>query len=354
MSARPAYLPRACPRHPGDHACYICLDPACDAPSATGCAHCVRESHARCGDDLLVEDREFHARVDTRSLQVPDDLVRADIDRAVERAAARLRQSLRQVQPAFLRARADLARLAPDDLPRQPRLKDRCAIAVDPRSAVLRLAPKALRSEAELAANLELLQARLALAFRGFAGVSSLAPQRAGSRGLDPADWAAHKDIAVTAAGGGLRFQRLKEDPSSNYFAAVQRTPLGAPARVRMTVESIHESDRFLDFGVLRKPLLASALDSLTVSFNSGAVSFCGYSQSAVEGKMPTSSSSSPEGFKPGDAVTLELVSAAELRFANDDLSVDLSTKALDEAAEYHLFVVLYYADCACTLERLA
>ncbi len=94
-------------------------------------------------------------------------------------------------------------------------------------------------------------------------------------------DWEGHKNLIVEDGDGGLKFKRDSVDQAFNYFCILKKTPLERGCKYQMTVDSIYDSDRFLDWGIVTK----SKYDTIKTgnymnSFSSGGIGFCGYSKS--------------------------------------------------------------------------
>lgn len=346
---------RKCPAHPGDHAMYVCLDPECPESRSVGCVHCVREAHSNCADDFLIEEREVFSKIETLSAQVSEEEVDEALHNAVGRCSLNFQRKAQKVASLIKQRQAELASTDPSSLIGVARLKQNFSVARDPSTNKLVLSLRTFNDESDVEATVRLFRARAAQAFRALSNLASLCTVRPPALDFSGSDWAGSKEIEVSDEGGRLVFSRQKENSSNNYYGAFYRPKLTQPVKFKLTVLQIHESDRFLDFGIVSKSLIGDKPeDQFMLSFNSGAVSFCGYSMSSVEGKLPTTSSNSPEGLKKDDVVYLEFKDPGTLLIYNDDRSIDLCGLNLETDADYHLFVVLYYPDTECAIERLS
>lgn len=56
-----------------------------------------------------------------------------------------------------------------------------------------------------------------------------------------------------------------------------------------MTVHSLYPNDRFVDVGIMNEEKYQETIGSLKNSYNSGSISYCGYSvQGGLSGDYPT------------------------------------------------------------------
>lgn len=345
---------RKCVVHPGDHAMYICLDPQCPENKSVCCVHCVRDLHSDCLDDFLIEERDVFTKIETLSTQVSEEDIEEALSKTVNRWVVSFQAKAQRVSSAIRQKQAELLSSEPKELIKMAKLKQNFEIKRDISTNKVVLKLRTFNDESDVSATVRLFQARAAQAYCALSDLESVCRAKHVSADFAVSDWTSHKEIEVADEGSRLLFSRLKENNSNNYYAAYYRPKLTQPSKFKLTVNQIHESDRFLDFGIIKKSLIADKTENdLMVSFNAGAISFCGYSMSSVEGKMPTSSSNSSEGLKKDDTVYLEFKDPSSLFIYNDDRSVDLTGVNVETDAEYHLFVVLYYPDIECTIERL-
>lgn len=143
---------------------------------------------------------------------------------------------------------------------------------------------------------------------------------------------------------GGVKVVRKVADQSFNYFSFVQNEPLTDPCLFKVDVLNVYESDRFVDVGICPKSKYDQIKNGYINSFNSGGISFCGYSKGGgLNGKMPTSSSSSPDGMKPGSHFYFRYEPGVSIRFYDDDDKIDLKLDMTGKTEEYYLFGVCYH-----------
>ena len=92
----------------------------------------------------------------------------------------------------------------------------------------------------------------------------------------------------------GLQFSRKQIDSAFNYFSALYDEPITQDTIIKIHVEAVYESDRFVDVGIMNKTKFDETKGNFINSWNSGGISYCGYSHgSSLTGNYPSSSSSS-------------------------------------------------------------
>ena len=174
---------------------------------------------------------------------------------------------------------------------------------------------------------------------------------------ISPDGWIAHPNIQIglSSDSDGIVISRTQEDNTLDYFCALYTVPLDNRLKIKMTVNSIWEPDRFLDFGVVSQSKFEQIKnDSYINVFGSGAISYCGYSYTVgISGKKLSSNSSSDEGFKPGTVCILDYNPKEAIRFYNEDLTLDLKMNLEGNVDTHYLFVTLYHFQTSCTLELL-
>jgi hypothetical protein len=167
-------------------------------------------------------------------------------------------------------------------------------------------------------------------------------------------DWIGHTNIEISDIPEGVHFKRKEGDSAFNYFTALYTLPLDGPCLFKVNVESVYESDRFVDVGIMPKSKFESTKSGFINSFSSGGISYCGYSYGGgVTGTSPTSSSSDTNGMKPGSHFYCRYEPGVEVRFYDDDGKVDLKKSMEGVTEEHYLFAVLYHPQVAYFIEKL-
>lgn len=110
-----------------------------------------------------------------------------------------------------------------------------------------------------------------------------------------------HANLNLEERDEGILVERKEGDASFNYFTSLMTEPLLEPCVFKVDVLAVYESDRYVDVGIMTKSKFNSTKGTFVNSFNSGGISYCGYSHGGgLTGKYPTTSSSDNRGLKPG------------------------------------------------------
>jgi len=103
----------------------------------------------------------------------------------------------------------------------------------------------------------------------------------------------------------------------------------------KVNVEAVYDSDRFVDVGIMPKSKWESTKNGFINSFSSGGISYCGYSHGGgLNGNYPTTSASSTDGLKPGDHFYMCYEPGVQIKFYNDQGTVDLKMDLTNNAEE--------------------
>ena len=167
-------------------------------------------------------------------------------------------------------------------------------------------------------------------------------------------DFIAHNNLIIEDTPDGIYFKRKPEDASFNYFCALYTIPLDSSCTFKITVESVYESDRYVDVGIVTKSKYDTIKTNFINSFNSGGISYCGYSISGgVSGPYLTTSASDANGLKPGSVFYMHYEPTVEVKFYDDDGKVDLKKSMTGLTGDYYLFCVVYHPQTAYYIEKI-
>ena len=147
--------------------------------------------------------------------------------------------------------------------------------------------------------------------------------------------------------GGGISIKRTEDNSEMNYFMMVSKNPM-QKFLFKVQITGIYSTDRFLDMGLVSETRKNSCTTLLNTFGSSGNVSFCGYSQSGMTGKTPSSSSNS--GLSSGMEVFLDY-NGTTLHIYTEDKKADLK-KDLN-SGNYYLYFVLYHKEASCIITKL-
>lgn len=153
-----------------------------------------------------------------------------------------------------------------------------------------------------------------------------------------------HDNVQLTEVENGIQFKRKPEDQSFNYFTVVGLEAIQQKCTFKINVEAVYDSDRFVDVGIMPKSKWESTKNGYINSFSSGGISYCGYSYGGgLTGNSPTSSASSTDGLKPGDSFYFTYEPEVEIKYWNDQGTLDMKMSMTGKTEEHYLFCVVYH-----------
>lgn len=89
-------------------------------------------------------------------------------------------------------------------------------------------------------------------------------------------------------------------------------------------------------------------------SFNSGGISYCGYSHGGgLSGEYPTTSASDAQGLKPGSHFYMKYEVGKSIKFYNDEGTLNMTKSMEGVTDEHYLYCVVYHPQTIYTLEKI-
>lgn len=89
-------------------------------------------------------------------------------------------------------------------------------------------------------------------------------------------------------------------------------------------------------------------------SFNSGGISYCGYSHGGgLNGNYPTTSASDDSGLGPGKSFFMKYEPGVQISYYNDEGTLEMKKSLDGDAQEYYMFCVVYHPQTIYTLEKI-
>ncbi len=120
--------------------------------------------------------------------------------------------------------------------------------------------------------------------------------------------------------------------------------PLMETCVFKVNVKTVYEADRFVDVGIMPETKFNTTKTGFVNSFNSGGISYCGYSKGGgLTGTMLTSGSSDANGLKPGSHFYMRYEPGVEVKFYDDDGKINLKLDMTGKDTNYYLFCVCYH-----------
>lgn len=348
----------SCPIHSSHKITWVCLDPRCTSANAKSCLICVKNNHKKCHDEYVIEISEFAEKVVIIKSGFDSNKLAKVVSSSLYDHIGNFNTSLDQKRNDFLeilKVNSHSKTLNPQSI---ASMKKNLKIVVNKETEKIEVSSKIEITEENLAKSLENFNTKLEKFFTKFIDeFSKIKFVSIGGNGkLRAEDWLGHINIMVEEEGPCLTFTRGPEDGTSNYFCVLNSVPLSDSCTYKLTIQGICESDRFLDFGIVDKSRYDSIVSGDFInSFNSGAISFCGYSYGGgLTGVTKTSGSSDSNGYSVGENTYLEYNKGSEIKFYNESLSNNLVLSGLDASTEHYLFIVLYHKEAIALLEKLS
>lgn len=342
-------LGETCKAHPDHKNDFICLDSACSLNSFL-CTSCITADHSKCKRELIVPSSEKEKSIRVENSQALENLVKESLDKILDDQLTQLIVFIKDRNQEFLKGLSFTSLDSSMNEASLKAVKKNFKMELDPDTKSLKITSK-LDDEPESVQNsIQNFELSVDSLYKNFVTFLSQTKFQL-SPGMDPADFIGHHLIQVEGFENSIKLKRTPNDSSFNYYCKVYQQPL-EHCKFRIVIDSIHESDRFLDIGIIDDAKLKLVRNDFVNSFGSGGISFCGYSHSSMNGTLPTSSHTDTAGFKANDVYFFEFKPKTSLRIYNEKLSTDLSHSPLD-AKNYYFYVVLYHPEAACTITRI-
>lgn len=354
MDASVESLKHYCHIHPEKKVKFVCLDPTCSAETTNACILCVKNKHKSCKDEFLLDKRELASKIELQVSNFDFSKMTNDVGEILDKQIYEFNKKLLSKKNEFvsgLEIDASPSNLTPEALKNS---KKNLMINYDKERKKIVIKSKFDSNDENLPDSLLNFDKKVEKLFeKVLSDFSKLRFNITG--GLNASDWLGHANILITDESSSLKISRKPEDTTFNYFCAICTQPLESSCVYKLTINSIYESDRFLDFGIVDKNKFNSIQsDGFINTFGSGGISFCGYSSTGgLSGAQLTSGHTDISGFKEGDYVYLEYTLGSEIKVYNESLSNNLSYSGLSPNTEYYLFVVVYHPQASATLEKL-
>ena len=355
MQASVSALKEFCGKHPEYKLKYVCLDPKCHAEDVLGCTFCLKNTHGSCNDDFVVERKQLAAKVQIDLSDLDASKLSNSLNEVLDKELLGFNKQLLVQKAAFIQGlnlQGHSATLTPDSLKHS---KKNLKISFDKETKKIQIRSRLDTSSDKFEESVDTFGKNLDKMFSKFLQEFSKIKFSIKSGNLNSADWTGHPNIVVADDGPTLKFSRSPGDSTFNYFCTVSTVVMDAPCLYKMTIDTIYDQDRYLDWGIVDKGKFDSIKSSNFVNtFGSGAISFCGYSYTGgLTGTTLTSVHTDSSGYKPGDYTYMEYVPGASIRFYNESNSVNLTYNSLSPASEYYMFVVVNHPQASSTLERI-
>ena len=348
-------LKEFCGKHVDKKVKYVCLDPKCKSPEVLACVFCIKNEHKTCADEFIVDRKNLSSKVQIDLSDFDGSKLVNSLNQIMDKQLLSFNKQLLMQKSAFvqgLNLEGHSANLTPESLKHS---KKNLKITFNKETQKIEIRSRLDTNSDKFEESIESFNVVLEKLFAKFITDFGKLKFSIKSGNLNAADFVGHANIVISEEGSALKFSRAPGDSSFNYFCTLCTIPMDQPCLYKLTIDTIYESDRYLDWGIVDK----GKYDSITSggfinTFGSGAISFCGYSHTGgLSGPTLTSSSTDSSGYKPGDYTYLEYVPGSSIKFYNESLSNNLSYTGLSPSSEYYMFVVVYHPQASASLERI-
>ena len=332
---------------------YYCMDPRCKkAPQS--CIICIKNDHHKCKDELLVESDEKEEKINLIKSEQDPTMITNQLNQILELKLYEMNKSLMLKKENFISS------FNIQDSPKNifskdvlDNIKKNFNFDFDEESEKINVSSKFNATEEQITESVGVFEKNLEKKILNF--LDEFSKLKFAIKGnLSADDWICHNNIEIEEIPEGLHFQRKPEDTSNNYFTALYTIPLDSPCTFKINVEEVYPSDRYVDFGIMKKSKYETTKSNFINSFNSGAISYCGYSLSGgITGTSLTTGSSNEDGLKSGSHFYLHYDPGVEVKFYDDDGKIDLKKSMTGDTEEYYLFCVIYHPPTKYYIERI-
>merc|ERR1711976_754381 len=348
-------LRQKCEEHERDILFY-CLDPRCKKNPEL-CLLCLKNNHSNCKDEFIVPREDRHKVINLVKQDVDFDMITDQLNQKIELKLYELGKQLTERKENFMNS-FNLNQDNPQNLFNTGMLanvKKNFNFEYDEETKKINISSKFNVEEEKLTESVTSFENLLEKKILNFLDdFSKLKFSIKGSLSVE--DFIFHNALSLEDTPEGIYFKRKPENSQFNYFTALYTLPLETISTFKVNVEKVYVSDRYVDVGIVKKSKYDTIKSGNFInSFNSGGISYCGYSISGgLTGDSLTTTSSSPDGLGPGKHFYLTYTPGQEVRFYSDDNKINLKKYLSANPNEvYYLFCVVYHPQTEYLLQKI-
>ena len=343
-----------CETHEGKKIMFYCLDPRCKNEPMC-CIYCIKGDHSKCKDEFLLDKDDAKNRIKLVKNESDPTIITKKLNQLMELKLYEMNKTLLDKKKGFI-ASFDIQD-SPDNI-LDPNVlgnvKKNFNFEFDQDTNLINITSKFDATEEQVMESLTHFEKDLEKKVLNFLDEFSKLNFRIKNTQMDAEDWIGHNYIDIEQNPEGVHFKRNANSTSSSHYCCLYQIPLDSPCLFKLHVEAVKDSERFIDFGIIKKEKFESCKSNFVCTFSSGGISFCGYTHcGGLTGKVVTTSCSSSDGYKNGSHMYMRYEPGVEIRYYDDDDKTDLKKSMTGDDNEYYLFVVVYHSEIAFTLERL-
>lgn len=345
--------PQLCPTHPDKLMNIVCLDSSCKKSSLI-CLICLKNNHSNCNDDTVMGFEEFSNRMKIKESDSGTELWKNRIEEVLNANQEKLLNSLYTKKESILFGFNKLN--SSDNLLSHESLLDikkNFKITLDDDSNDITISSKLDASNDKLEEGIEIFQKELSKKTDKY--IQEFNNLNFYIRGeFHAGDWLGHSDIKVTDMGSHLELRR-DTNMIENYFITFYNNPLQGHCKYKLTVKSVPDYDRYIDFGIMSQSNKESKNNNFVSSYGWGSISYCGYAAfGGVSGKQLAYGLGDANGYKEGAECIMEYSPGDYIKFYNEEGTLDLKKSMKGDETTYYMFIILYFPTSWCTLEALS
>ncbi len=332
---------------------YYCLDQRCKKnPSC--CVICIKNEHNKCKDEMIIESEVARDTINLIKSDLDPTFITSKLNQIFELKLYEMQKTLMTKKSSFINS------FNIQDSPQNildknalPEIKKNFNFDFNEESKKIDITSKFNATEEEINESVTTFEKSLEKKILVFLDeFSKLKFYIKGQMSCE--DWIGHQNLEITDVSEGVHFSRKPEDATFNYFCSMYTIPLDTPCTFKVNVESIYETDRFVDVGIMPKSKFDSTKNGFVNSYNSGGISYCGYSiGGGLSGTHPTTTASSADGLKPGSHFYFHYEPGVEIKYYDDDNKINLKCDMTSKTGEYYLFAVVYHPQTKYYIEKI-
>ena len=335
-----------CKFHPLNKNLYVCLEDSC-IKNPIICMICIKNNHKNCNNDLIIEKNEFVKRikfVDKQNMFIFKRKVIQIVEFRLYEFFKHLGKIKRQIINKSFPEILEMG--SADQQFNFSNLKKNYNIEHDEQKGMFYLKNKfdnddIIRKEL---INFQKKLEKLSSSLLNSDTFLKITPKKSKLKYLQKENWICHNIISIKEKSENtLQFKRKNINKTFNYYCAFTKNPLDCDITLKLNVKSIYKSDRFIDFGIISKNLMEQKKKDYINRYNSGGISYCGYSQSDINGKIPTTIARSNLGLKKGSEFFLKYEHENQLSFYDKEGKLDLKKDIKGFNEPFYLYVVIYH-----------
>ena len=205
-------------------------------------------------------------------------------------------------------------------------------------------------TERQLISRLEGFNTRLGTAFKNC--IKEIESIHFSPLEMEVEDWDHHKSFKIRPVDKYLLFDR-KEGYMNDWNCALYNVPLDIQSKFKVNILSIYHKDRAMSIAVCDGAGFKKLKESYSGRTFGHTVYYNGYYHQNLIGDLPTTNHTSKSGFDSSKEYFVEFLQDKEVRFYNEEGTLDMRGSFKGKNGPFYLFLGFHYPNTSCTVERL-